>query len=544
MSEQCPPGTQENYNSFSSKNPVTEKGKEFEYRRVGGGKRESEYPEGAGGGKGEPGVPPIMGDLIRSFTTKYGEISCYLNDVVFAAHLSKGEIYEEHLITNYIVPLLNSDNSEKLILDIGGHIGSHSLLYSQLINNCKILTFEPQRKIYEILKHNIKVNDISNCKIHNNAVGHTNMQTNLSNMLYDGYNCAVEYDTEKILNYGGIGLGQNGEKVDMISVDSLELNKCDYMKIDVEGAEILVLMGAKETIVKFKPLILFEHTDKCVSSEMKNSMGIDFELPNVIDYLHKLGYSFYKLNTENILAYHFANTRKINIDLSTQEKTVFSESGEDGVLFALFNAFGVTDKYFVEFGAENGTQCNTRALREHAGFNGILFDMDFENPEINLFKHTITEDSVVRIFQQHAVPRQFDLLSVDIDSHDFYVLHEILKSYTPRILVCEYNATHLPNEDRVVLRGDMNFNGNYFGASILAFYKLAIRFNYSLVYANEKGVNLFFVRNDLLAQSIFTVKNINNVKMIYRTPKYGKGPNGGHEEDIYGQLYTSADELL
>jgi len=316
------------------------------------------------------------------------------------------------------------------------------------------------------------------------------------------------------------------------------------MKIDVEGAEILVLMGAKETIVKYKPLILFEHTDKSVSGEMKKSMGIDFELPNVIDYLHKLGYSFYKLNTENILAYHFTNKLKITIDLSIKEKTIYSESGEDGILFTLFSAFGTTDKYFVEFGAEKGTQCNTRALREYAGFSGILFDMDFENPEINLFKHTITEDSVVRIFQQHAVPRQFDLLSVDIDSHDFYVLHEILKSYTPRILVCEYNATHLPNEDRVVLRGDMNFNGNYFGASILAFYKLVSRFNYSLVYANEKGVNLFFVRNDLIDQSIFTVKNINDVNGIYRTPKYGKGPNGGHDEDIYGQLYTSADEIL
>jgi hypothetical protein len=44
--QQYPPGIQENYNSFSSRNPITEKGKEFE------------YPEGAGGGKGEPGVPP------------------------------------------------------------------------------------------------------------------------------------------------------------------------------------------------------------------------------------------------------------------------------------------------------------------------------------------------------------------------------------------------------------------------------------------------------------------------------------------------------
>ena len=48
FTQQYPPGTQENYNSFSSRNPITEKGKELE------------YPEGAGGGKGEPGGSPYI----------------------------------------------------------------------------------------------------------------------------------------------------------------------------------------------------------------------------------------------------------------------------------------------------------------------------------------------------------------------------------------------------------------------------------------------------------------------------------------------------
>jgi hypothetical protein len=44
--QHVPPGTQENYNSFSSENSITEKAKEII------------QPEGPGGGKGEPGVPP------------------------------------------------------------------------------------------------------------------------------------------------------------------------------------------------------------------------------------------------------------------------------------------------------------------------------------------------------------------------------------------------------------------------------------------------------------------------------------------------------
>jgi hypothetical protein len=303
-------------------------------------------------------------------------------------------------------------------------------------------------------------------------------------------------------------------------------------------------MGATNTIQKYKPLIWFEKTDKVVSNEMKESMGIDFELPDILSYLSNFGYRFCHLNNDNVLAYHVSSMRKIEVDISSKEHTVYSESGEDGILFELFNIFGVTNKYYLEFGAENGTQCNTRALREFAGFNGILFDMTYENMGINLHKHMITEKNVIELFKKYNVPFEFDLLSVDIDSHDFYVLHEILKVYTPRMFVCEYNATHLPNEDKVVVRDVISFNGNYFGASILSFYKLARKYNYSLVYANKKGVNLFFIHDSLLQNSIYSIKNMNDVNRIYMTPKYGNGPNGGHAEDIYDQPYTSANELL
>lgn len=484
-----------------------------------------------------------MSEVKQTFQTKYGNITCYKNDVEFYKVLSSGKVYEEDMIVTNIIPLLTNDNEEKVILDIGGHIGSHSLIYSKLVN-CKIHAFEPQKKIYELLKMNVENNNLTNCEINNCAVGHKETVTTLSNMIYDGYDCEVEYDISKPLNYGGLGLGKNGEEVKMITVDSLQLLKCDYIKMDVEGAEILVLMGATETINKFKPLIWFESTDKKVSSEMKESMGIDFELEDVPQYLHNnYGYRFYKLDDYNILG--FANNKRtIPIDLSTKEKTVYSESGEDGILFALLNTFGVTNKFYVEFGAEDGIQCNTHALREYGGFDGVLFDLIHENLNINLFRKTITADNVVDTFNLHNVPKVFDVLSLDIDSYDFYVLHAMLKEFQPRIFVCEYNATHLANEDKVVLKSATNFNGNYFGASILSFYKLAKKYNYSLVYANEKGVNLFFIHNDLLENTIFTIKDINDVEKIYRTPKYGKGPNGGHPPDIYNQAYITADVIL
>lgn len=465
---------------------------------------------------------------IETFTTKYGKISCYSNDAVFISSLRNGHLYEEDLILKHIIPILN-DGSIKVILDVGSHIGTHSMIYSSLLN-CKIMAFEPQKNMYDLLEKNVD----SKCIPYHVAVGHKNMLTSLSSYLYDGYDCFIEYNTAKMLNYGGIGLGLNGEEIGMITIDSLKLDQCDYIKIDVEGAEILVLMGAKKTIQKYKPVIWFEQTDKCVSQEMILSMDIDFEIEDVTTFLTNMGYQITSIDENNKLAFI-----QKEIDLSTKEKTIFSESGEDGILFELFRLYGTTNKYYVEFGAEDGSQCNTRALKE-SGFDGILFDMNYSNPSIHLYKETITVGNVIDIFKKYNVSLDFDLLSLDIDSYDFYVLQEILKVYTPRIFVCEYNATHLPNEDKVVLKKSI-INNNYFGASILSFYKLAQKYNYSLVYANEKGVNLFFVHNDLF--SMYTTKNRNNVEAIYKFPKYGNGPNGGHLQDLYNQSYISSDMI-
>ena len=239
--------------------------------------------------------------MLNRYDTKYGLICCLQNDIVFNSEMSRGKIYEEELILKNIIPLFNaSDNM--VFLDIGAHIGSHSVIYSKLCPNSRILAFEPQSTIFNILNHNIQQNNIKNCSSYNNAIGHTNMDTTMSKYLYDGYNCEIEYNTNKIFNYGGIGLGKNGEYVKMITIDSLDLERCDYIKIDVEGAEILVLTGALNTINKYHPIIFFEKTDKTLSTEMIESMNIktDFETP--INLLVKLGYNIINIDSNNCLA--------------------------------------------------------------------------------------------------------------------------------------------------------------------------------------------------------------------------------------------------
>jgi len=241
------------------------------------------------------------------------------------------------------------------------------------------------------------------------------------------------------------------------------------------------------------------------------------------------------------------NDNLINLEL--HEKKIFSQNGEDGIVEKLIDCIydnDNTDKYFVEFGVENGNECNTRILRELYKWNGLQMDCNNENDNINLRKEFITKDNIISLFQKYNVPKKINLLSVDIDFNDFYCLYEILSNYDCDIIICEYNATHLPHEDKIVIYNDNHFwdSTNYFGASLLSLYKLANYFNYSLVYCDNKGVNAFFVNTNIIKNKQLNFKDCNNINNLYKKASYGSGPNGGHQDDSLNRKYITFDDCI
>ena len=181
------------------------------------------------------------------------------------------------------------------------------------------------------------------------------------------------------------------------------------------------------------------------------------------------------------------------IDLSSYEKSLYSQNGEDGILSKIFQLIQPITRYCVEFGADEGfTNSNTYLLRKQ-GWDCLLLDRMHEDPYINLHKEFITAENITALFDKYNVPHDFDLLSLDIDYNDFYVWKALDEKFKPAVVLIEYNASHFPNEDKVVkylpyFCGD---GTNYYGASILALYNLGRAKGYSLVYAENAGVNLF-----------------------------------------------------
>ena len=222
----------------------------------------------------------------------YGYISYYSNDqYIIMDTIEHKKFYDQDIVLNVLAPFIkNSVN----ILDIGGHVGSHSIVYSKLNPNSTIFIFEPQQKLFELLKKNIMENNCNNIKPYNMALGNFNGNFTLQVSATDGsnVNTPVEYGTDKLYNIGGIGFGENGEEVLVSTGDSLDINYVHFIKIDVEGAENLVINGLLNYLSENSPIIIMEfyHNSK------NNDSHVAAE-----NQLFSLGYNNYYISTDGRL---------------------------------------------------------------------------------------------------------------------------------------------------------------------------------------------------------------------------------------------------
>lgn len=231
------------------------------------------------------------------------------------------------------------------------------------------------------------------------------------------------------------------------------------------------------------------------------------------------------------------------VDLKFYEKRLISQNGEDGVIEKIFKVIGITNKYYVEFGAGDGHfGSNTKYLREKHQWKGLLLDGFYsENPSINLHNEFITAENIAELFRKYEVPADFDLISIDIDRNDFYVWKELNRFYKPRVVIIECNPCFNVDEDKVIRysANDVWDGGQHRGASVLALFNLGRTLGYSLVYQDSNAVNLFFIRDDVLPTCNGTFKNINNVGELYVAQSEYE-----LDQKIVNEKFISSEEAL
>lgn len=219
------------------------------------------------------------------------------------------------------------------------------------------------------------------------------------------------------------------------------------------------------------------------------------------------------------------------------ECRVSSQNGEDGIIGELFKRIRTTNRFFVEFGVQDGAECNT-ALLAHAGWNGVMLEGDPVRAAALAERYAsftgvrtgaafIDAENIAGLFERFGVPRDFDLLSIDIDGNDYWVW-QALGAYRPRVVVVEYNAEHPPPERWVMAYNPSHRwdETTYYGASLASLEALGERMGYALMGTDLKGVNAFFLRRELVRSSRFPA--LDAKRAYHRASYYGASTHIGH----------------
>ena len=191
---------------------------------------------------------------------------------------------------------------------------------------------------------------------------------------------------------------------------------------------------------------------------------------------------------------------------------IYSQNDEDGIIQEVIRRIGTVPRTFIEFGVQEGLECNSLALLVD-GWRGlwlegsdadvrsisVRFESYLASGQLKVAHAMVTRDNVNELFQRSEMFGDVGLLSIDIDSNDIWVWKAVT-IVQPAVVVIEYNATWAPplnvaqpdNPNQV-----WDGTTNYFGASLAALEYVSAAKGYNLVGCNFSGANAFFVRSDL-----------------------------------------------
>ncbi len=138
------------------------------------------------------------------------------------------------------------------VIEVGANIGAHTVGLARRVGpRGRVLAFEPQRLVFQVLCANMALNSLTNVDCYWAALGST-----------EGSIVVPELDPDKNNNFGGLSLlgAQQGTQVTCHTLDRfVGLSQVRLLKLDVEGMEAEVLRGGLQLLQKFKPLLYVEN---------------------------------------------------------------------------------------------------------------------------------------------------------------------------------------------------------------------------------------------------------------------------------------------
>ena len=149
-------------------------------------------------------------------------------------------------------------------IDCGANLGVHTIEWAQEMTQWgEVISFEAQEHIFYALAGNVALNNLFNVRVKCAAVGKEIGQINVPKLNYFKQSSFGSLELKEIDSPQEIGQHidrseANSTQVQLKTIDSLDLERVDFIKMDIEGMELEALEGASATLKRCKPALLVE----------------------------------------------------------------------------------------------------------------------------------------------------------------------------------------------------------------------------------------------------------------------------------------------
>jgi len=171
-------------------------------------------------------------------------------------------------------------------VDVGANMGLFTLFAAKKVGKQgTVVAIEPSNRDFERLRDNVELNGLSNVRLFQVALSNcrTHAMLLVATEEKSGHNTLGAFGYESVVEQGR----------ELVSVDRLDdivrvegMQRIDVIKLDVEGAELLALQGATETLMRFRPVLLLELSDRTLKHQGCSSK-------DVWQFLIQNGYKIY-----------------------------------------------------------------------------------------------------------------------------------------------------------------------------------------------------------------------------------------------------------
>jgi FkbM family methyltransferase len=237
-----------------------------------------------------------------SFDSIYGRFVVNRHCAFQAESLAKtGRTHIEAELSKIFV-IIDRLAANAVVVDGGANIGFFTIPVAQRLKGRggRLISFEPQRMLYYALCGSVALNDLDNVHPMNVALGQVSGTATLPTVDYSQPNDFGTVSVTRTASAARTPRALRTHEVDIITIDSMELTRLDFLKLDVEGCETQAVAGAMRTLQQHRPWIWIEYFiigKEAVKTALRELPDYDFY---IMDYQNMLCAPREKLATSGI----------------------------------------------------------------------------------------------------------------------------------------------------------------------------------------------------------------------------------------------------